>query len=65
MTAVTQLARAGLPFAIFFTVVPGLLLLAEHPGSPGFVITVFTLVLGVIFLVVDVAALRFSRRSAE
>jgi hypothetical protein len=59
------MARGALPIAIFFTVVPGLVLLGEHPGSAGFVITVFTLVIGVIFLIIDVAALRFSRRAAE
>ncbi|MBO0884787.1 MAG: hypothetical protein J2P17_31540 [Mycobacterium sp.] len=65
MTTVHQMARAALPIAIFFTVVPGLLLLGEHPGSAGFVVTVFTLVLGVTFLIIVIVALRFSRRSAE
>jgi hypothetical protein len=65
VTTVHQMARGALPMAIFFTVVPGLLLLGEDPGSAGFVITVFTLVIGVIFLIIVVAALRFSRRAAE
>lgn len=59
---VGQMAKAALPVAIFFTVVPGLLLLAEHPGTAGFVITAFTLVLGVISLIVIVVILCITRR---
>jgi len=59
---VGQMARAALPIGIFFTIVPGLLLLGEHPGSAGFVITTFTLALGVIFLATTLIALRITRR---
>jgi hypothetical protein len=59
---VGQMAKAALPVAIFFIVVSGLLLLAEHPGTAGFVITAFTLMLGVIFLIVILVILRFTRR---
>lgn len=58
---VNDMARAALPIAVFFTVIPGLLLLAERPGTAGFVITVCTLVLGAVFLAITLVALRFPR----
>ena len=65
MMVLGQMARAAIPFAIFFIVIPGLLLLGEHPGTAGFVITVITMVLGVILLAIAALALRFSRRSQD
>ncbi|HEX3815579.1 MAG TPA: hypothetical protein VHX59_22310 [Mycobacteriales bacterium] len=60
-----QMGRAALPFAVFFTVVPGLLLLAETPGTAGFAITAFTVTIGAIFLIIAVILLRFPRQPPE
>lgn len=60
-----QMGRAALPFAIFFTVVPGLLLLTQSPGTAGFAITAFTLTIGVIFLIIAVILLRLPRQPPE
>lgn len=61
-----EISYAALPFAAFLVVGPALLLLIETPGTPGFVITVFTLLIGVIFmalvLVLHVVARRLERR---
>ncbi|HVX46375.1 MAG TPA: hypothetical protein VHC49_20955 [Mycobacteriales bacterium] len=55
----------ALPFGVFFTVIPGLLLLAEDPGTAGFVITTLTLVIGVIFLIIGFIGYLLSRRSTD
>jgi TRAP-type uncharacterized transport system fused permease subunit len=60
-----QVARMALPFGVFFTVIPGLLLLTEDPGTAAFVITTLTVVIGVIFLIIGFIGYLLSRRSTD
>jgi hypothetical protein len=54
--------KAWFQVAIFFTVIPLILLLFERPGTAEFVITVTTLLIGLIFLGVVVLFIRRSNR---
>lgn len=52
--------RAVLTVALMFVFLPGLLLLGQRPGSAGFLITVATLIVGLAFTLIAVAAIKFS-----
>ena len=57
-----ELTRAGVQIGCFLVIPSSLLLLLLDPGTPEYVITVITLVIGVIFLGAVVAlALRSQR----
>lgn len=60
-----QVARLALPIGVFFTLIPGLLLIAQDPGTAGFVITTLTLAIGVIFLIIGFIGYLLSRRSTD
>lgn len=54
--------RAWFQVAIFFTIIPLILLVFERPGTAEFVITVTTLLIGLIFLGVVILFIRRSNR---
>jgi hypothetical protein len=55
-------SRAVLTVAMFFVIVPGLLVLVEPAGSAAFVISVATLGIGIIFSTVAILLILTSRR---
>lgn len=57
-----QLGKAALQISLFIIVLAGGMLLFLRPGSPQYVITVFTLIIGLVFFgLVVVLVRRFSR----
>ncbi len=57
-----QVGKAALQISLFIVVLAGGMLLLLTPGSPQYAITVFTLIIGLIFLgLVIVVVRRFSR----
>ncbi len=50
-----QVGRAGLRLAMFMIVMAGGMLLFLHPGTAEFAITVFTLLIGLLFAAIVVA----------
>lgn len=59
----TEGARALLTVALFFVILPGFMLFVLKPGTAEFVITGFTLMIGVVFTTLAVIVIRFSSRS--
>ena len=59
------IARLALPVGVFFTVIPGLLLLTEEPGTAAFVMTTLTVIIGVVFLIISFVSYQLSRRSPD
>jgi hypothetical protein len=57
-----QVGKAALQISLFIVVMAGGMLLFLTPGSPQFAITVFTLIIGLLFVgLVVVLVRRFSR----
>ncbi|GAA2787327.1 hypothetical protein [Kribbella solani] len=57
-----QIGRAALGWAAFLVLASGVLLLTLTPGTPEFVVTLFTLCLGLLLGLVVVAGVLYTRR---
>jgi hypothetical protein len=57
-----QIGRAALGWAAFLVLASGVLLLTLTPGTPEFVVTLFTLCLGLLLGLVVVAGILVTRR---
>ena len=57
-----ELGRLGFRIAMFVTLASGALLLAQAPGSAEFVLMATALAIGLIFLLIMIALLRWSIR---
>ncbi|MDX2972272.1 hypothetical protein PWY87_15820 [Kribbella solani] len=57
-----QIGRAALGWAAFLVLASGVLLLTLTPGTPEFVVTLFTLCLGLLLGLVVVAGVIYTRR---
>ena len=57
-----QLGKAWFQVASFITVVSAILLFFEKPGTAEFVVTVLSLIIGVIFLALVIVMVKFFSR---
>ncbi|MFF0345407.1 hypothetical protein [Kribbella sp. NPDC004875] len=57
-----QIGRAALGWAVFLVLASGVLLLTLAPGTPEFVVTLFTLCLGLLLGLVVVVGVVITRR---
>lgn len=55
--------RLALAIGILFIVFPGILMIVNEPGSEAFVVSGFTLIIGLIFATIAVVLIRISARS--
>ena len=61
----SELGRAGFRLALGMTLASAGLLRFQPPGSAEFVLTVATLTIGVVFLLLIIVLVRWSRRSEQ
>ena len=60
-----QIGRAALGWAAFLILASGALLLTLSPGTPEFVVTLFTLCLGLLLALIVVAGVVLTRRRGK
>ncbi|MEZ4864771.1 MAG: hypothetical protein R3C14_25895 [Caldilineaceae bacterium] len=58
----SQIGRAGFHIAFYFVFVAGILLLLLPRGTAEYAITLFTFILGLIFMLIVVILVRFTQR---